>query len=996
MKKLTALLAISLATVVVGQTSGWNVEYTRQKTFVENLGQFDHRANEFTGEILYAADLPHLIVMFGTKGVSYQFRSMDKIPKEERQAIMEQTVTTVSEYKARERLYDKFLIKEDDVNFSWVNPNSNVTLSADGLLSSYFSYSVPSDTSDVKLNFNHCRQYETLTYHNLYPGIHVTYEIHPTSGLKYTITLDPGADPSLVKMAYEEPINLQQGNITIPTVFGDVIDHKPVTFYQNNPQSLVGSSFIRSNDTVSFAIDTYDSNETLVIDPWTQAPNFNLNWDCIWELDHDAAGNVYVIGGVDNLQLLKYNAAGVLQWTHTTPYDTTAWLGTMATDDVGNTYVTNGTGYMIQKINTSGGLVWNNNSPSGPGIGINTEFWNISFNCDQTKLLIGGSGGFIHGRVYDVNMNTGNVNSSMQLTVNGSLFSIPIAIQEIRAMCSAPNGKYYFVSLDTIGYFSDNLSLCSGSETSLIKDNHGIGWGYKAENWRYNNTGIKAIRVNENAVYVNRGNQIQKRSLVDFSILATAPIPNGNLASVFLSGNQSHNAGIDIDDCGNVYVGSTNGVYKFDQNLTQLALFATPSFKVWDVQVTPGGNVIACGGTGTSSTGTRTGGVQLFNAGACNPIAITCCNTTFCSPGVLCENAAPVLLTTETPGGTWSGPGINASGVFDPSIAGVGNHLITYTLPCGSESMIITVISCNEPIAICEELDGTLTASGGNGVYSWYTGTSTTTTTNITNAATCAACGGTAIYTFGIFYNRCENSLGTTITSCSQSNFSWSSTPYANGNSTAAPASYPILVIDGVGDSVIINSASALIDCAVTPLYVSLEDYSLTCLGGDILCEWTTLAEQDNAYFYIEKMLGNTQFEVIATIPATGNSTSEKHYQWVDRTGNETMAYYRLHQVDIDGTDTKLATRAIDCSDAEIRVNPNPFRQQVTVELGDLYKNVKGQLSMYNALGSLIFTRDLLGSDESIVIETSGYAPGMYYIEVRSDNAVQTVRLVKQ
>jgi len=112
----------------------------------------------------------------------------------------------------------------------------------------------------------------------------------------------------------------------------------------------------------------------------------------VWECENDAAGNVYIIGGVMPLQLLKYNSTGALQWTYNTPYDTTSWLGTFATDDLGNSYVTRGSVSGIQKVSTAGALVWNNNGGGG-SLGNSDEYWNIAFNCDQTKLIVGGTTG---------------------------------------------------------------------------------------------------------------------------------------------------------------------------------------------------------------------------------------------------------------------------------------------------------------------------------------------------------------------------------------------------------------------------------------------------------------------------------------------------------------------------------------------------------------------------------------------------------------------------
>ncbi|MBL7943469.1 MAG: gliding motility-associated C-terminal domain-containing protein [Flavobacteriales bacterium] len=48
----------------------------------------------------------------------------------------------------------------------------------------------------------------------------------------------------------------------------------------------------------------------------------------------------------------------------------------------------------------------------------------------------------------------------------------------------------------------------------------------------------------------------------------------------------------------------------------------------------------------------------------------------------LCVQAEPLNLSGATPGGTWSGPGVTdqVNGVFDPGVAGVGTHIISYLI----------------------------------------------------------------------------------------------------------------------------------------------------------------------------------------------------------------------------------------------------------------------------------------------------------------------------
>lgn len=70
--------------------------------------------------------------------------------------------------------------------------------------------------------------------------------------------------------------------------------------------------------------------------------------------------------------------------------------------------------------------------------------------------------------------------------------------------------------------------------------------------------------------------------------------------------------------------------------------------------------------------------------------------------GPYCETASAVTLAAVNSGGLWSGNGItNTSlGTFDPGVAGIGTHLITYFIAgaCGdSDTAEVSVIDCSEP-----------------------------------------------------------------------------------------------------------------------------------------------------------------------------------------------------------------------------------------------------------------------------------------------------------
>lgn len=200
------------------------------------------------------------------------------------------------------------------------------------------------------------------------------------------------------------------------------------------------------------------------------------------------------------------------------------------------------------------------------------------------------------------------------------------------------------------------------------------------------------------------------------------------------------------------------------------------------------------------------------NSGAFNPYAYyyiddvsvineVCCDPTFNNPSPLCASDAPVTLTPATPGGTWAGTGVNASGQFDPAVAGAGNHTITYTLPCGSEDVVIVVSGCN--MDVCLETNGDFTVSNGVGPYTWAEWVTTTVTP--TNQTECTSCGGTWIPGIPpIVPASCS------VSSCPVTGY----VDFTTGTTITPTTNFPIRVTDNTGTTFIINSAGSLSNCS--------------------------------------------------------------------------------------------------------------------------------------------------------------------------------------
>lgn len=792
------LLSYFILTAQHSERIKWIAEFGKEQRFIENKGQFDGR-NKLPGStILYAVDYRTQQILFTKNGLTYRFDKWYKNP----------------DRKKGDTSKPKYHIQTELIHMQWEAANPNVEVLAEEMTSDYNTYAMLSEDRTSYYDIRNVRGFKKLVYKNLYPHIDVEYEFHPVSGIKYSLIVHPGGDVSKVRMKYihDKSIDFdEEGNIRIATLLGDIVEHAPVTFYARNHQERISSSFRlnKEHQVVTFQLGSYDNTQSIVIDPWVQTPALP-NSNGVWECDRDASGNVYIIGGDMPMRLRKYSSSGVLQWTYNTPWDTTNnWLGTLATDNNGNSYITSGSVAAMHKVNTNGGLVWGVNG--GPL----DEYWTIAFNCDQTKLVVGGTrlGVFppadSYGMIFDINTNNGSVIASQRVasTRPGPIIS---DINEVRSISSSRNAKYYFLTLDTIGAINQNISACSGNRIFAINSTY--NFAYKSEFYRPNNgnSGICAIRANDQFVYTQNGVTVHKRSLSTGAILASAAIPGGiNTTSFGL--NQPGNSGIDIDACGNVYVGSADRVIKFDANLNIISSVSLP-FRVFDVAVSYNGEIIVCGATGDANASPRTGYVQVIDMSACAPFQLVCCDATICPVNAVCSNAAPFNLTAVMSGGTWSGPGItNASaGTFNPAIAGVGTHTITYTMSCGSESIQIRIDDCAN-LVVCIEPNGNYTVSGGTGPYTWERGTP---------FQNCSQC----------FFGQCFPPICNGFPDTT-----W--TVIGNTPTITPPGTFPIRVRDSGVNSLRIFSAAGLPPCSTTTcptITVSVvAQTNVSCAGGN-------------------------------------------------------------------------------------------------------------------------------------------------------------------
>ncbi|MBL7816209.1 MAG: T9SS type A sorting domain-containing protein [Saprospiraceae bacterium] len=159
--------------------------------------------------------------------------------------------------------------------------------------------------------------------------------------------------------------------------------------------------------------------------------------------------------------------------------------------------------------------------------------------------------------------------------------------------------------------------------------------------------------------------------------------------------------------------------------------------------------------------------------------------------------------------------------------------------------------------------------------------------------------------------------------------------------------------------------------------------------------EWQTATELNNNYYDIERSMDGKAFEKIGDISGYGNSSLMRTYSFVDEKPNNGINYYRLRQVDFDGTATLSKTVSVDFSkNLDVKVYPNIVKEQLTFEInGD---GSAADLSIVNMLGQVVKQQNLKSTEGVISLNVNNLANGQYILKVTTKSGQMSQRFEKQ
>ena len=178
-------------------------------------------------------------------------------------------------------------------------------------------------------------------------------------------------------------------------------------------------------------------------------------------------------------------------------------------------------------------------------------------------------------------------------------------------------------------------------------------------------------------------------------------------------------------------------------------------------------------------------------------------------------------------------------------------------------------------------------------------------------------------------------------------------------------------------------------------LPVEFAGMTTACEEQGVRIKWSTATEHNNDYFRIEESTTGYDWTILGYIDGIGNSTTIQWYEYLNAPSRSNQ-YYRLFQVDMDGSEELLSTLYSDCqtSQQEFTSFPNPSHESFSIFWKQFNTSGDGNISIRDINGKIIYQETVplsLGANLFIIKEQ--LTPGVYMIELIDDNYER--RLIK-
>jgi hypothetical protein len=194
-----------------------------------------------------------------------------------------------------------------------------------------------------------------------------------------------------------------------------------------------------------------------------------------------------------------------------------------------------------------------------------------------------------------------------------------------------------------------------------------------------------------------------------------------------------------------------------------------------------------------------------------------------------------------------------------------------------------------------------------------------------------------------------------------------------------------------------ISNVNFTIDQAVP---VELSSFTAKVIDGGVKIEWTTITETNNAGFALERGRDEQNFKEAVYKKGNGTTTTSNIYSYIDEAVGSGVYYYRLKQIDHNGSFKYLNVIKVDIGAPKqfsLEQNyPNPFNPSTSIKF-NLPERGFVNLAVFDVLGRevevLINETKEAGAYE-ITFDAKNLTSGIYFYQLRTNLFSKTNKMI--
>lgn len=173
------------------------------------------------------------------------------------------------------------------------------------------------------------------------------------------------------------------------------------------------------------------------------------------------------------------------------------------------------------------------------------------------------------------------------------------------------------------------------------------------------------------------------------------------------------------------------------------------------------------------------------------------------------------------------------------------------------------------------------------------------------------------------------------------------------------------------------------LDCNILP--VELLTFKAEANHHNVTLEWLTQTERNSSHYEVERSADGEHFTAIGIMPAAGQSVARIAYSWVDQDPLSGVGYYRLRQMDVDGTHTysDVITAHYAKGISKLSIHPNPAQDRIFLEYDGTWHG-PAEIIVMDAAGRRVeqFKVQLQDGTSTIGLQVFDLEAGCYVVKM--------------